>query len=146
MKHGDISNQRSYVIGIRCENTLFKIKDNNIIDKVANKLFNEIKRAEVDKEVLSLMNYIYYDTEMTVVLVIDKENYDGIEEFLLDFPASQHKVILKSIAEVTMMLNTGELTYFITNDNIEKSLVNSNYAMSVEDFNAILKRRVKRFD
>ena len=146
MMHGDISNQRSFVIGVRCENTLFHIKDKNIIDKVANFFAGEIKRAEVDKETLSLMSYIYYSTEMTVVLVIDRENYEGNEDYLLDFPASQHKVILKSLAEITMMLNTGELTYYLTNDNIEKSLVNSRYAMSVEDFNKILKRSVKRFE
>lgn len=146
MMHGDISNKRSFVIGVRCENTLFHLKDRNLFDKIANIFSSEIKRAEVDKETLSLMNYIYYNTEMTVVLVIDSENYKGNEEYLLDFPASQHKVILKSLAEITMMLNTGELTYFLTNDSIEKSLVNSRYAMSVDDFNKVLKRRVNRFE
>ena len=33
MKHGDISNTRGFVIGVRCEECLLMSKDNNIIDK-----------------------------------------------------------------------------------------------------------------
>lgn len=146
MLHNDISNQSSYVIGFRCEGTLLHLKE-SLRDRIKNLVSDKYVNAEVDAEVLSLMKYLYYNTEMTCVLVVDKENYTKrLEEYLLDFPCSQMKVILKSITEVTMMLNTGELTYFITNDSIEKSLVNSRYAMNLADFNTLIKRRVKRFE
>lgn len=148
MMHGDISNQRSFVIGFRCEGTLFQIKNDNFFDKVRNTIKGGvIKGADVNEEVLSLMNYLYYNTEMTTVLIVDEENYkSGVEEFLLDYPASQHKVILRSISEITMMLNTGELTYFVTNDLEEKSRINSKYAVTIDEMNNLIKRRVKRFE
>ena len=146
MKHNDISNMQSYVIGFRVENTLIHPKE-GFVNSVINRFSNKYLRGEVDNTVLSLMKYIYYNTEMTCVVVIDKENYtSAMEDYLLDFPCSQMKVVLKSLSEVTMMLNTGELTYFVTSDSIEKSLVNSRYAVSVDEINTLIKRRVRRFE
>ena len=147
MLHGDISNQRSFVIGVRCEDCLLKYKDKGVVNKALNTFFGKAHRAEVNQKVLSLMNYIYYDTEMTVSLIIDKENYTKeAEEFLANFPFNQVGLVLTNISEVTMRLNTGELTYFVTDSMIEKSQVNSKYAVTVDEFNTILKRQVKRFD
>ena len=84
---------------------------------------------------------------MTVILFVDKKNYSKeLEEYLAEFPCNQIGVVLENISEVTMMLNTGLLTYFVTSSTLEKSLVNSTYAVTVEEFNIILKRQVKRFD
>lgn len=147
MLHGDISNHRSFVIGVRCENCLLKYKDKGVGNKILNTFFGRAHRAEVDEKVLSLMNYLYYDTEMTVSLIIDKENYTKeAEEYLSSFPFNQVGLVITNISEVTMRLNTGELTYFVTDSKIEQSQVNSKYAVSVDEFNAILKRKVKRFD
>lgn len=147
MLHGDISNQRSYVIGVRCENCLLKYKDKGVVNKVLNGFFGKSHRAEIDERVLSLMKYIYYDTEMTVCLIIDKENYTKeAEEFLSNLPFNTVGTVLTNISEITMRLNTGELTYFVTDSKIEKSQVNSKYAVTVDEFNTILKRQVKRFD
>lgn len=141
MLHNDISNQRSYAIGIRCENTLLTLKNTSLIDKIANKVFGKFKRAEVNPKVLSLMKHIYWNTEYTVVLIIDKENYnDDMRDFLADFPFNQIGTILQSISEVTMMLNTGELTYYVSDDTLDRSRVNSRYAVSTDEFNTILKR------
>ena len=146
MKHGDISNTRGFVIGVRCEECLLMSKDNNIVDKALNKMFGKLKRATVNEEVLSLIKYIYWNTEMSVVLFVDKKNYSKeLEDYLAEFPCNQIGVVLENISEVTMMLNTGLLTYFVTNSTLEKSLVNSTYAVTVEEFNTILKRQVKRF-
>lgn len=147
MLHGDISNHRSYVIGVRCENCLLKYKEKGVVNRVLNAFFGKSHRAEVDEKVMSLMNYLYFDTEMTVSLIIDKENYTKeAEEFLADFPFNQIGLVITNISEVTMRLNTGELTYFVTDSIIEKSQVNSKYAVTVDEFNTILKRQVKRFD
>ena len=147
MLHGDISNQRSFVIGIRCENNLLHYKDDSIGDKIANTFIGKTARAEVDQKVLSLMSYIYWKTEYTVVLIVDEKNYtEEAKKFLADFPFNQVGTVLKNISEVTMMLNTGELTYYVSNDILDRQSVNSRYAVSVDEFNTILKRRVKRFE
>lgn len=147
MLHGDISNQRSFVIGFRCENSLLHYKDDSIKDKVMNSLAGKTKRAEVDQKVHSLMNYLYWNTEYTVVLVIDEKNYTKeAQDFLSDFPFNQVATVIKNISEVTMMLNTGELTYFVSEDILDRQSVNSRYAVDVDTFNTILKRRVKRFE
>lgn len=145
MLHGDLSNQRSFVIGVRCENNLLRYKDESFVDKVANVVKGRTARAEVDPKVLSLMSYIYWNTEYTVVLIIDEKNYtEEAKKFLEDFPFNQVGTVLKSISEVTMMLNTGELSYYVDNDPLNRSYVNSKYAVSVDEFNVILKRRINR--
>lgn len=147
MLHGDISNQRSFVIGFRCEDSLLKYKDGNIKDKFLNALRGKTKRAEVDPKVYSLMNYIYWNTEYTVMLVIDDENYTKeAEEFLSDFPFNQVATVIRNVSEVTMMLNTGELTYYVSENILDRQSVNSKYAVDVDTINTILKRRVKRFE
>lgn len=147
MLHGDISNQRSFVIGFRCENSLLHYKDDGVANKIANVIKGKTSRAEVDPKVYSLMNYIYWNTEYTVVLIIDEKNYtEEAKKFLSDFPFNQVGTVIKSISEVTMMLNTGELTYYVSDDILDRQSVNSRYAVNVDTFNAILKRRVKRFE
>ena len=147
MKHGDISNHRGFVIGFRCENNLLKYKDDSLTDKFMNSIQGKTKRAEVDQKVYSLMSYLYWNTEYTVMLVIDEKNYTKeAEEYLADFPFNQVATVIKNVSEVTMMLNTGELTYFVTDDILDRNSVNSKYAVSVDEFNTILKRRVKRFE
>lgn len=147
MRHGDISNQRSFVIGFRCENSLLHYKDDSLGDKVMNSIKGKTKRAEVDQKVLSLMSYLYWNTEYTVMLVIDEKNYtEEAQEYLSDFPFNQVATVIKNISEVTMMLNTGNLSYFVSDDIIDRQSVNSKYAVSTDEFNTILKRRVRRFE
>ena len=145
MLHNDISNQRSYVIGFRCENSLLKYKDKTFVDHIANLLKGKTSRAEVDSKVLSAMKYVYWNTEYTVVLVIDDKNYtEEAKRYLADFPFNAVVNVLRNISEVTMMLNTGELTYFVSDDILDRQSVNSEYAVSVDKFNTILRRRVLR--
>lgn len=147
MLHNDISNHRSFVIGFRCENSLLHYKDDSIIDKVMNGVKGKTKRAEVDQKVYSLMSYIYWNTEYTVMLVIDEKNYTKeAQEFLATFPFNQVATVLKNVSEVTMMLNTGELTYYVSDDILDRQQVSSKYAVDTDTFNTILKRRVKRFE
>ena len=147
MLHGDISNQRSFVIGFRCEDSLLRYKDDSLTDKLMNSIQGKTKRAEVDQKVYSLMNYLYWNTEYTVMLIIDEKNYTKeAQEYLADFPFNQVATVIKNVSEVTMMLNTGELTYFVTDDILDRNSVNSKYAVSVDEFNTILKRRVRRFE
>ena len=147
MLHGDISNQRSFVIGFRCEDSLLHYKDDGSANKLLNIIKGRTSRAEVDPKVYSLMNYIYWNTEYTVVLVIDEKNYTKeAQEFLADFPFNQVATVLKNVSEISMMLNTGELTYFVSDDILDRQSVNNRYAVDTNTFNNILKRRVKRFE
>lgn len=145
MLHNDISNQRSYVIGFRCENSLLKYKDKSFVDIIANAVRGKTTRAEVNDKVLSLMKYIYWNTEYTVALVIDEKNYtEEAKRYLADFPFNSVVNVLKNVSEVTMMLNTGELTYYVSDDILDRQSINSQYAVSVEKFNTIFRRRINR--
>lgn len=153
MMKGDISNQRSYVIAIRCEDCLLKRKDTTIKDRVLNKILGpkkslakisgRLQRTEVDKHILSMMNYIYWCTEYTLILVVDTENYsDEFLESIEDLPFSQ--VLNCKISEVASKINVGEITYYIDTDVYRLSLVNSKYALTPDQFNTILRRKPKR--
>lgn len=147
MLHNDLSNHRSFTIGFRCENNLLHYKEDSLKDFLFNAIKGKTKCAEVDQKVYSLMNYIYWNTEYTVVLVIDEKNYTKeAKEYLSDFPFNQVATVIKNVSEITMMLNTGELTYFVSDDTLDRQSVNSRYAVDVDTFNTILKRRVKRFE
>ena len=142
MRHGDISNQRSFVIGFRCEGTLFNVREDKFTDKILNTVFGKLKHADVDEKVLSFMRHIYNNTEYTVSLVIDKNNYSkDLEDFLADFPCN---VICNcSVSQLTSMLMTGELSYLIDNDTMNRSQVNSRYCMSMEEFSVLLRKGLK---
>ena len=145
MLHGDISNHRSFVIGFRCENSLLHYKDDTLMDKVKNSIRGKTKRAEVDQKVYSLMSYLYWNTEYTVMLVIDEKNYtDEAKEYLADFPFNQVATVIKNVSEITMMLNTGELSYYISDDELDRYNVHNRFAVNVDEFNVILKRRINR--
>lgn len=117
------------------------------MDKFKNSFTGKTKRADVDPKVYSLMNYLYWNTEYTVMLVIDEKNYTKeAQDYLADFPFNQVATVIKNVSEVTMMLNTGELTYFVSDDILDRQSVNSRFAVDTDTFNTILKRRVKRFE
>lgn len=145
MLHGDISNHRSFVIGFRCEGSFIKYKRDSPLDLLSNAIFGKTHNASVNQDILSLMNYIYFDTEYTVMLVIDSKNYTNeAKRFLGDFPFNQVANIINSISEVTMMLNTGAMDYYVSDDEKDLSLVNSRYAMTSQAFNTLLRRGLKR--
>lgn len=144
MLHGDISNQRSFMIGFRCEGSLLKYRDSHLGHKILNLVSGKFRRAEVDPEVLSLMRYLYWNTEYTVMLIIDDENYtDEAKEYLENFPYNQVANI-KSISEVTMMLNTGEMSYYIDNNDTTRYKVQNRHAMTLQEFNSELRRNYGR--
>ena len=144
MLRGDISNSQSFVFGFRYENSLVHYKDKTFPDKILNKLIGKESRAELDDSVLSLMNHIYWDTEYTVALVIDDENYKKVKSGLdalqkgLDIPFSRI-VNVSSISQVTQMLNTGELSYYIDNSEM-RGLANSRFAITSSELHRVLRK------
>ena len=142
MLRGDISNSQSFVFGFRYENSLVHYKDKTFSDKILNSLLGKESRAEIDKSVLSLMNHIYWDTEYTVALVIDDENYkklkNELESFQTDIPFSRI-VNVSSISQVTQMLNTGELSYYIDSSE-SRELANSKFAITSSELHRVLRK------
>ena len=144
MKNGDISNQRSFAFGFRCEGSLLQYQENGIKNKVFNLFSGKTHRAKVNETILSIMDYLYWNTEYTVMLVIDDENFtDEAKEFLENFPYNQ-VVNIKSISQVTMMLNTGEMNYYIDDCDQSRYKVQSKYAVTSQEFNTLLKRHYGR--
>ena len=143
MKHGDLSNQRSFAFGFRCENSLLTYQDKGVLNKIGNTFVGRTRRAVINPEVVSFMKYIYYQTEYTVMLVIDKENYtEEAQEVLNELPFSYVATVLESINEVSMMLHTGEMTYYVDNCDKTRNLVSpSEYAINTKQLDAILKRK-----
>lgn len=147
MLNGDISNERDFVIGFRCEGTLLKYKNNSPSDTLLNIILGKTKRAEINQKVFSLMNYIYWNTSYTVMLVIDEENYTKeAKEVLENFPFNQVATVIKNVSEITMMLNTGQMSFYVDDDPINRSYVSNIHAISSDELNKVLKRRVKRFE
>lgn len=130
MKKGDISNQQNSVIGVRFDDNL--IKQKTVLGLKVS--------YEVDDNLLELMRYIYRRTDYTVVLyVVSDSSYKAVKQFENEFPYEIVKV--GSEAEITRALLTGNLTYYIDNDDYRRSLINSEYALSCEEFNTILRRK-----
>lgn len=133
MLHNDISNTRSFVIGFRYENSLVSKQ-------------GLLKRIKINDEVFSLMNYIYYNTEYTVCLIINESTYTKrVQKIIMDYPINDVCVIVRRNSEITSRLLTGELTYYVSNDIVDLQSINSEYAVDTKKFNNILKREVKRF-
>ena len=102
-----------------------------------------LKRAEINKDVLQLVKYIYWETEMTVALIIDNKHYDKkVQKFLLDFPFGQICNV-RSTNEITMLLNIGQLSYYVSNDTIDRQSVNSKFAVDFHTFDGMIRRKYK---
>lgn len=144
MRHGDISNQQNFIIGIRCENCLLKYKEGSVKDSLLNFILGKNNRAEIDERVLGLMTYIYRRTEYVVDLVVDEENYTPqLQQLLDEYPFNRVVLVHRNISEITTRLNTGDLSYYVDSDIMRLESVNSKYAVTVDRFNEILRRKVR---
>ena len=144
MLHGDLSNQRGFVIGFRAENSLLIPREKKFTDKVANFFVrNKYKRATLNKPVISLAKFLYWNTEMNTALVIDDWLYQSLGfEFFGDLPFS-HIYNILSLNHVSMMLATGELSYYVDDCTESRYKVQSEYAVSSEEFSKIFRFRGK---
>ena len=141
MKHGDISNQQGYVIGVRYDGTLVTKQSDSIWRNALDDIFGTSLSYDINSDTLSLMQYIYRRTEHTVVLVVgDKDfNLKSLEDMGEFFPFE--KLRIHNESEITMKLLTGDMTYYVDDNDYRRSLVNSEYAVSSKRFNEILRRK-----
>lgn len=141
MKHGELSNTVGYSFGFRCEDFLIHFKDATLLDKAFNALFDKAKRAEVNEEVLSFMEYLYRNTEYTVDLVVDRENYTPELKKLLDEMPFNRVVLVDKPSQITTRLMIGDLTYYVDDSAERRSLVNSPHTRTLHELAREIKRK-----
>lgn len=143
MKHGEIANTVGYSFGFRCEDFLIHYRDETLFDKAFNALFDRARRATVNEEVLSIMEYLYRNTEYTVDLVIDRSNYTPALKEILDELPFNRIVFVDKPSQITSRLLVGDLTYYVDDDTMRRSLVNSPHVRSLEELMRELKRKTR---
>lgn len=141
MKHGELSNTVGYSFGFRCEDFLIHFKETTLLDKAFNALFDKAKRAEVNEEVLSFMEYLYRNTEYTVDLVVDRDNYTPELKKLLDEMPFNRVVLVDKPSQITTRLMMGDITYYVDDNAERRSLVNSPHTRTLEELALEIKRR-----
>lgn len=141
MKHGELSNTVGYSFGFRCEDFLIHFKDTTLLDKAFNALFDKAKRAEVNEEVLSFMEYLYRNTEYTVDLIVDRENYTPELKKLLDEMPFNRVVLVDKPSQITTRLMIGDLTYYVDDSAERRSLVNSPHTRTLHELAQEIKRK-----
>ena len=141
MKHGELSNTVGYSFGFRCEDFLIHFKETTLLDKAFNALFDKAKRAEVNEEVLSFMEYLYRNTEYTVDLVVDRENYTPELKKLLDDMPFNRVVLVDKPSQITTRLMIGDLTYYVDDSAERRSLVNSPHTRTLHELAREIKRK-----
>ena len=141
MKHGELSNEVGYSFGFRCEDFLIHFKDATIVDKALNALFDKARRAEVNEEVTSIMEYLYRNTEYTVDVVVDRENYTPAMKELLDSLPFNRVVLVDKPSQITSRLMMGDLTYYVDDNEERRSLVNSPHTRSLQGLMQEIKRK-----
>lgn len=144
MRHGDISNITSLNIGFRCEDTLLVLPQRNLIDKLLNKVVG-YNNAEIDPRVEGLMKYILFNTEYTVSLVIDQSTYEKAKKKIDSLQIYNQIVnVISGINEVSMMLFTGEMSYYVDNNDERRNCLLSKYALNFNEFNKLIERKINR--
>lgn len=141
MKHGELSNTVGYSFGFRCEDFLIHFKESTLLDKAFNALFDKARRAEVNEEVLSFMEYLYRNTEYTVDLVVDRENYTPELKKLLDDMPFNRVVLVDKLSQITTRLMIGDLTYYVDDSDERRSLVNSPHTRTLREIAQEIKRK-----
>lgn len=141
MKHGELSNTVGYSFGFRCEDFLIHSKETTLLDKAFNALFGKAKRAEVNEEVLSFMEYLYRNTEYTVDLIVDRDNYTPELKKLLDEMPFNRVVLVDKPSQITTRLMIGDLTYYVDDSAERRSLVNSPHTRTLHELAQEIKRK-----
>lgn len=132
MKNGDLANSMSITFAFRCEDFLIRYKDDTPFDKVANFVRGKENRAYIDPVVAKVVEFIFRQTEYTADVVIQKENYIKLKHLLDNLPFNRVVEITKP-PQVTSRLMMGDITYYVDNDLDRLSLINSEFAITLDE-------------
>lgn len=137
MKHGDISNQLPLVIAFRLEGTVANLKSSKINKFLRNKL--KLKSTfEINSNVIAIMERIYYRTEFTVDLVVERETYDNCSWIFDNLPFSRI-IIMDKLSQITTRILMGDITYYVDNNADNRSQVNNSNAVDLKGLSARVK-------
>jgi len=141
MRNGDLSNRSAPVIAFRVEDFLVRFKTNRLIDKVLNFIVGKERRAELDPDVVSALNFIFKHTDMTVELIVDKNNNtDELVKVIEHLPYGRLTPIRKPV-EIAILLNVGDISYYVDNDEERISLVGHRHCITLEELNTLIRGR-----
>lgn len=139
MLHGDISNKVRATFGFMCEDFVVKYKENTLKDKVLNTIFGKTKRAEIDSLVAHSMEYAYRQTEYTIDLIINENEYNqGLKSLIGDLPFCRI-VLYNKYSQITSRLLTGDLTYVVDCVENRMGLLNNSHVITLSQFNQIIR-------
>lgn len=139
MLHGDISNQVGYTFAFRCEDSLLKVKDNNLLDFALNKLHGNLTRAEYNDIYLKAMHYLYRNTEYSVDLVIHEDNYTPVLKKRFESLPFNRIITIRNESSIITRLKTGDISVYIDDNPYRLSLINSDFAIPISDLGKILR-------
>lgn len=140
MKNGDLSNTAGYVIAFRCEDCLVKYRTEGVANKILNALVGKVARAEIDPKYKDVMEFLYRQTEYVVDLVVLRENYtEDMKRLLEDIPFSR-VVVLEKDSQISQRLLMGDITLYVDDNDYRRSLVNSSYAIPLNQLNNHIRR------
>lgn len=141
MIHGDLSNTSGVTIAFRCVGFLVKYKETTIKDKVLNALLGKTRRAEIDDTVREMMEHLYRNTEYNVDLVIENKDYTEDLKQLVDSMPYNRVVLIDKMTQISSRLVTGDISFYVDDDPVRRSLVNSQYAVSLDNLSRYVRRR-----
>lgn len=139
MLNGDISNMSGITVAFRCEDFLIKYKESSFLDKLLNVVSGKAKRADIDEHVLSVMEYLYRNTEYTVDLIVEEVSYTNDLIGVLDSIPFNRVVLIKKLSQVSTRLRTGDLSFYVDDNSYRRSLVNSPFAVSLDEFSNVVR-------
>ena len=131
MLHGDLACTVGTVVAFRCTGTLLKKKE-GLFNSLLNRISGTIQRADIDESVQSVMNYLYWHTENVIDLVLFESEYSKeVEEYLAEHFPFNRILVVQSAPQITAKLKTGDVSYYVDNDEEFRSKINSEYAVSL---------------
>ena len=144
MLHGDLACTYGTVVAVRCVGTLLHVKQGGLFNHFGS-IQSKIMKADIDENVMSVMNYIYRQTENIIDLVLlDSEYSDELEEWLIERFPFNRLIVVKGASQISSRLHVGDITYYVDNDASFRSRVGSEYAVPLSDLGKYIPTHARR--
>lgn len=139
MLHGDISNKKAPSILFRVDGLLVKYKEATLKDKLLNTILGKQKRAEIDTKVASTIKRTFRTTDYAIGVAVFENEWtkysSALKEELIHLPIGDIHII-SDYHDITLMLDSGEYTFYVDSDIDKVTLVNSLYAIPLAHYEA----------
>lgn len=133
MLHGDLSNCAGETLAFRCEDCILKVKD-TLLNNIKGKFTSKYSSAKIDPLYQRVLEHYFRNTNYSVDIVINKENYtDKVKHLLDDNLMFSRLVIINKDTEISTRLVTGDITYYIDDDDNRRSVVSNKYAVTLKE-------------